>query len=125
MVSRYITTSLTTAVRAHFPAAARIIAATGCLAPAAAIVSSTAVAEAMATPAVTVAPAGPWAHAQKYAAIKVPRPIKSIGRAGVRCIVVIAVRTNGWNADVYDKLSLNHWRQGQTRQQCCRSDKSF
>jgi hypothetical protein len=91
MVSRYIVVSLTTAVGAYFPAAACIIATTGRLAAAATITSSTTVAEAMATPAVAVAPAGPRPHAQEDAAVKIPRPVKSIGRAGIRCIVVIAV----------------------------------
>jgi hypothetical protein len=45
----------------------------------------------MATPAVAVAPACPGTHAQEDAAVEVTRPIKSIGRAGVRRIVVIAV----------------------------------
>jgi hypothetical protein len=79
----------------------------------------------MATPAMAIAPAGPRAHAQEDAAVKVSRTVKSIGRAGVRGIVVITVLTNGWNADVDHDLRLNCWRQGQARQQCCRSEKSF
>jgi hypothetical protein len=79
----------------------------------------------MATPTVAVAPAGPWAHTQEDATVEVFRPIKSIGRAGVRSIVVIAVRTNGWNADVDDDLRLSRWRQGQARQQCCCSEKNI
>jgi hypothetical protein len=79
----------------------------------------------MTAPAVAIAPAGPWAHAQEDAAIEVPRTVKSIGCAGVRRIVVIAVRTYGWGAaDVDDDLSLSHWRQGQTRQQCRCSEKN-
>src|ERR1035437_1468239 len=115
MVSPCVAASLTTAAGACSPAAARITATAGRFAAPASITSSATVAEAMTTPTVAIAPAGPRTHAQKDAAIKVSRPVKSIGRAGVRFIVVIAVRTDGWNADVYDDLSLSHWRQSQAR----------
>jgi hypothetical protein len=125
MVRRYVVVRLTTASRAYFPAAARKIAATGCLSAAATIVSSTTVAETMAAPAVAVAPACPGTHAQEDAAVEVPRPVKAIGRAGVRRIVVIAVRTYGWSVDVNNNLSLSHWHQDKARQQRCSSEKSF
>src|ERR1035437_9450518 len=115
MVTPCVAANLATAAGACCPAAAYITAATGHGAAAATIASSTAIAEAMTTPTVAIAPAGPGTHAQKDAAIKVSRPVKSIGRAGVRFIVVIAVRTDGWNADVYDDLSLSRWRQSQAR----------
>ena len=115
MGSHCIAASLTAAAGAFCPAAACKAAATGRFAAPSTIASAAAVAEAMATPAVTIAPAGPWAHAQEDAAVKVSRPVKSIGRAGIRRIVIIAVRTDGWNADVNDELSLNNWRQGQAR----------
>src|ERR1035437_9748318 len=114
MVTPCVAASLTTAARLA-TAAARITATTSHGAAAASITSSAPVAEAMTTPTVAIAPAGPRTHAQEDAAIKVSRPVKSIGRAGVRFIVVIAVRTDGWNADVYDDLSLSHWRQSQAR----------
>src|ERR1035437_2381057 len=116
MVTPCVAANLATAAGACCPAAAACItAATGCRTAPASITSSATVAEAMTTPTVAIAPAGPRTHAQKDAAIKVSRPVKSIGRAGVRFIVVIAVRTDGWNADVYDDLSPSRWRQSQAR----------
>src|ERR1039458_7514755 len=105
MGSRCVAANLATATGACCSAAACKTAATSRRAAAATITSATTVAEAMAPPAVAVAPAGPRAHAQENAAIEVPRAVKTIGRAGVRRIVVVAVRTNGWNADVDDELS--------------------
>ena len=47
--------------------------------------------EAVITPAVAIAPARPWTHAQEDAVIEIARPIKSAGCAAIRCIVVVAV----------------------------------
>ena len=47
--------------------------------------------EAMIAPAVAIAPARPWTHAQEDAVIEIARPIKSAGCAAVRSIVVVAV----------------------------------
>jgi hypothetical protein len=79
------------AAGANYPAAACIAAALGHGPAAAAIVSATAVTEPMAAPAVAITPAGPWAHAQEDAVVEISRPVKAIGCAGVRRIVIIAV----------------------------------
>jgi hypothetical protein len=114
--------SMRTAAAACSSSAARITAATGRVAAATAIASTTAVTEAMAAPAVTVAPAGPWAHAQEDPVIEVPRPVITIGRTGVRRIVVIAVLTDGLNTQIDDYLSASRWRHGQARKQCCSAE---
>ena len=89
---------------------------------AAAIASAALFGEAVIPPAVSITPAGPWAHAQEDAAVKVSWPVESIGRAGVGRVVVVAVRTNRWNADADGNLRLSRWRHGQTHKQCCRAD---
>jgi hypothetical protein len=76
----------------------------------------------MLTPAVAIAPAGPWAHAQENTAIKIARPVEAIGRAGVRSIVVIAVGTDRLNADADFDLRLSRWRQGHAHNQSCSSE---
>ena len=92
-------------------------------APRSAVVASSAFAhKAMAAPAVAVAPSAPWAHAQEDAVVEVPRPVIAIGRAGIRRIAVVAVRTARLNADVNHKLRLSRWRQGQAGKQCCRTE---
>jgi len=98
------------------------IAAIGRVAAAATIASAAAITEAMAAPAVAIAPAGPWAHAQEDAVVEVPRPVKAIGRAGVRRIVVVAVRTDGLNADINYNLRSDRWHKGQAGEQCCRTE---
>ena len=90
----------------HCRAAAGKTAAIGHGAAAAAIAPAAAIDEAMAAPAVAIAPAGPWAHAQEDAVVEVARPVKSIGRAGVGRIVVIAVGTDRLNADADYDLRL-------------------
>jgi hypothetical protein len=95
----------------------------GIPAAAAVIAASMAVIEvAMAAPAVLVAPAGPRTHAQEDAVEEVIRPVKARGCAAVRRIVVVAPLTDGWNADANDNLRASRWRQGQTREQCCRNE---
>jgi hypothetical protein len=94
----------------------------GSLAATAAIASPTTLMEAMAAPSVPVAPASPWAHAQKDAAVEISWPVKPIRRAGIRCIVVIAVRTNGLNTQINDDLRRSNWRQGQAGEQYCTSE---
>jgi hypothetical protein len=73
----------------------------------------------MATPAVTIAPVGPWAHTEEYAVVEVPWPVKAHGRTVVRRVIVVAVRANRLNADADHNLGVGCWRQGQTREQCC------
>jgi hypothetical protein len=51
------------------------------------------------TPAVAIAPVGPWAHAQEDAVIEVARPIITVGRAGIGCIAVVAIGTDRLNPD--------------------------
>ncbi len=57
------------------------------------ILPTATVAEAMAAPAVVIAPTGPWAHAQKDSVIEVARPVITTWCAGIRRIVVVAIRT--------------------------------
>jgi len=73
----------------------------------------------MAAPAIAIAPAGPWSHAQKDAVVEVPRPVKSIRRAGVGRVVVITVLANRLNADADDELRVGGRRHGQAREQSC------
>ena len=63
------------------------------------VASATRAAEAMAAPAVGVAPVGPWAYAEEDAVIEVARPIITIGRAGIGCIAVVAIGTDRLNTD--------------------------
>ena len=81
--------------------------------------------EAMAAPAVPIAPAGPWAHAQEDAVIEISRTVKAIRRAGVRLVVVVAIGTDGLNAYADHKLRLGRWRQCQAGEQCCCSEENF
>jgi hypothetical protein len=76
----------------------------------------------MLTPAVAIAPAGPWAHAQEDAAVKVARSVEAIGSAGVWSIVVIAVGADRLNADADFDLRLSRWRQGHAHNQSCSSE---
>src|SRR5271157_3449227 len=103
-------------------AAACIVAAIGHVPAAAAIISATAVTEPMAAPAVAIAPAGPWAHAQEDAVVEVPRPVEAIRRAGVGRVVVVAVGAGRLNANVDDDLRVSRWRKGQAREQCCSAE---
>src|SRR5580700_3893409 len=66
------------------------------------ISSAPTIGEAMAAPAVTVAPAGPWAHAEEDAVVKVSRPVESDRRALVGSIVVVAVGADRLDADFDD-----------------------
>ena len=108
-------------------AAARCIAARCCFAAAAAIASATAVNEPMPTPAVAITPAGPGAHSQEDPVIEVSRPVKSIRRAGIRRIIVVAVFANRLNTNAYanHNLSLCRRRQGHTREQCCSTEEKL
>jgi hypothetical protein len=99
-------------------ATVRKTAAIGCWAAAAVIVSATIRGEAMAAPAVAVAPSSPWAHAQEDAVVEVSWPVIAVGRAGVWGVVVVAVLTNRLHTDADKNLGLSRWRQGQTGEQC-------
>ena len=85
------------------------------------VISSTAGSDkAMAAPTVVIAPAGPWAHAQEDAVVEVARPVITDRSAGIRCIAVVAVRTDGWRTTYGDgNLRIRFWRQGQGRKQSC------
>jgi hypothetical protein len=78
--------------------------------------------EAMFAPAVSVAPAGPWTHAQEDAIEKVILPVIALWGAAVGFGFVIAPLTDGWFADFDGDLRANRWRQGQARKQCCRAE---
>jgi hypothetical protein len=72
--------------------------------------------KAMAAPTVVVTPAGPWTHAQEDAVIEVARPVITNRGAGIRCITVVAVRTDRWRTTYVDgNLRIRFWRQGQRR----------
>ena len=88
------------------------------MASSAVIPSSAIVDEAMASPAVLIPPAGPWAHPQKDAVVKISRPVIPHGCAGVWRISIVAVRTDGLNADIDRNLCMSRWRQGQACEQC-------
>jgi hypothetical protein len=66
----------------------------GLIAAATAVASATTISEAMAAPAVAIAPAGPGANAQEDAVVEVPRPVIAIGRAAIGRIFVIAILAN-------------------------------
>src|SRR5580658_9321 len=87
------------------------------------ISSSAAAAEAMLTPAVSIAPVRPWAHPQKDAAIEIAWPIIAAGRAAVGCIAVVAVGTYGRGyAD--GNLCVDGCHKGQERKHgCCAGEK--
>jgi hypothetical protein len=102
-----------------------IVAPIGHGAAAAAIVSSTTGTEAMAAPSVAISPSGPWAHAQEDAVVEIARPVKAIGRTGVRRIVVVAIRTYRLNANADDDLRLRRRRHGQPRKKRCSTENCF
>ena len=108
------------AVRAYDRCIARV----SVIAAKAAVISSAAgVDKAMAAPTVVITPAGPWTHAQEDTVVEVTRPVKSNGRAGVRCIVVVTVGTHRLNPDANDYLRIRRWRirfQDPERKQCGR-----
>jgi hypothetical protein len=94
-------------------------------AAAATIATAAAVAEAMFTPAMTIAPACPRPHAKEDASIEVSRTVIPIGCTGVRSIVIITVRTNGWNTDADDNLRLRGWCDRHPYKQRGSAEKSF
>jgi hypothetical protein len=61
------------------------------IATATVVAASTPVSEAMAAPAMAIAPAGPGTNAQKHPVVEVPRTIKAIRRAAIGRIFVIAI----------------------------------
>lgn len=73
--------------------------------------------KAVTAPAVSIAPTGPGAHAEEDAVVEIAWTIEAHGRAGVGCIVVIAVRTDRLNTDADDDLGLNSLRHGHESQQ--------
>jgi len=87
--------------------------------------SSSTTSEAITAPAVAVAPIRPGAHAQENAAMEIAWTIKAAGCASVRCIVVVAVGTDGRSCpDAHDNLRAGHWPQGQGHEQgCCAGQK--
>ena len=86
-----------------------------------AVISSTAGRDkAMTAPTVVITPAGPWTHAQEDAVVEVARPVITNRGAGIRCIAVVTVRTDGWWATYADgNLRIRSWRQSQGRKQSC------
>jgi hypothetical protein len=100
-------------------------AAVGDTARSAVVAPSTFTTEAMPAPAVTIAPTAPWSHAQEDAVVEVSRPVITHGRALVRRVAVVAVRTHRLNANVNVDLRVSRWRQGQAREQCCTTEENF
>ena len=76
----------------------------------------------MATPAVVIAPASPWAHAQEDSVVEIARPVETNRCAGVWGIVVVAVGTNGWNTYVNRNLRISLWHQCQGPEQRCSTE---
>ena len=81
----------------------------GNVANSAVVSPSTVIHKAMTSPAVAIAPAGPWAHAHKDTVVEVSRPVISDGGTGIGRIPVVTVRTGGLNADVNGNLRLGCW----------------
>ena len=73
--------------------------------------------KAMATPSVAVSPTAPGTHAEEDAIVEVARPVIAHGRAGVRRITVIAVRTDGLDAEVDHNLRLGRRGKSQAGKQ--------
>jgi hypothetical protein len=72
--------------------------------------------KAMPAPTVVVTPTGPRAHAQEDSVVEITRPVITHRGAGIRCIAVVTVRTNGWRTTYGDgNLRIRFWRQGQGR----------
>jgi len=95
----------------------------GLIAAASVVAASMAMIEvAMLAPAVGVAPASPWAHAQEDAVVEEIRPVKALGGAAVWRGFVIAPLADGWFADFDGNLRANCWHKGQARKQCCRAE---
>jgi hypothetical protein len=93
-----------------------IMAMLGLIAATAVVAASMAMIEvAMAAPAVTITPAGPWAHTQEDAVEEVIRPVKARGGAAVGCGFVIAPLADGWFADFDGNLRANRWHNSQAR----------
>ena len=87
------------------------------------IASSAIIHKAMSAPAMAVAPSSPRPHAQENAVIEVSRSVKANRGAGIRRVVVIAVRTYRLNTDADNYLSIRRWRQrahGSDREQSAR-----
>jgi hypothetical protein len=81
-----------------------------CISAPAGISSSTSVAEAVAAPAVAIAPTRPRAHAEEDTVIEVARPVEADRRATVWRIVIVAIGTDRWNAYVDGNLRMRDWR---------------
>jgi hypothetical protein len=86
--------------------------------PATDVPSASTMAEAMFTPTVAIAPVRPWTHAQENAVVEIARSIVTTGRAGIRRIAVVPVRTDGL-IDADDNFRADLWRQGQDSEQGC------
>ena len=83
------------------------------------IASTATAAKAMSAPAVTIAPVGPWTYAQEDAVVKIARAEVAGRRAGVGCVVVVAVRTyRRRTANPDYELCLSGRHEGQGGEQC-------
>lgn len=60
----------------------------------------------MVSPTMAIAPARPWAHAEEDTVVEVAGAVKSDWRAGVGCVVVVAVSAHGLNAQIEDNLGV-------------------
>ena len=69
------------------------------------VVASTSTVEAMAAPAVAVAPVGPGAYAEEDAVVEVAGPVVAIRGTGVGVVVIVAPGADGGRAaDGYSNL---------------------
>lgn len=71
----------------------------GCHSAAAVIASAAFAAEAMPAPAVVITPARPGPHAQEDAVVEIARSVIAHRRAGIRGVIVIAIRAVRLDAD--------------------------
>jgi hypothetical protein len=91
------------------------------IAPAGDVAASTGSGEAMAAPAVSVAPIGPGTDAEEDAVIEVARAIVACGGAVVGSVVVVTVGAH-WRRTAYINanadLSFGGWEKRQRRAYC-------
>jgi hypothetical protein len=79
----------------------------------------------MLSPSVAVAPTSPWADAEKDAVIEVARTVIADRRAAIGCIAVVAVLTDGLDANADIELSIRLRCEEDARQYDCCNNKSF
>ena len=105
--------------------AAAIVTACRCFAAATAIAASAGLDKAVTAPAVSIAPTSPRTHAKEDAVVEVAGTVEAHGRAGIGCVIVVAVRAYRLNADANDDLGRGGRREGYACQQCRSTENGF